>query len=90
MITDLLAEIFNLQRVKAGIGKKLNMKITGKMSSESDSELLTKIKIDKYFPFRNFQTGFGVCSFSRLNDFSGGGFFNRKTFCDRSYARTGS
>jgi len=60
------------------------------MSSESDYELPTKIKIDKYFRFRNFQTGFGVYSFSRLNDFSGGGFFNRKTFYDRSYARTGS
>ena len=60
------------------------------MSLESDSELLTKIKIDNYYLFRNFQTGFGVCSFSRLNDFSGGGFSNRKTFCDRSYARTGS
>ena len=35
-------------------------------------------------------SGFGVCFFSRLNDFSGGGFSNRKTFCDRSYARTGS
>ena len=54
------------------------------MSSESDSELLTKIKIDNYFRFCNFQTGFGVYSFSRLNDFSGGGFFNRKTYCDRS------
>jgi len=60
------------------------------MSSESNSELPTKIKIDKYFRFRNFQTGFGVCSFCRLNDFSGGGFSNRKTYCDRSYARTGS
>ena len=60
------------------------------MSSESDSELLIKIKIDKYFRFYNFQTGFGVYSFSRLNDFSGGGFSNRKTYCDRSYARTGS
>ena len=48
---------------------KNNCKITDKMSSELDYELLTKIKIDKYFRFRNFQTGFGVCSFSRLNDF---------------------
>ena len=61
-----------------------NYKINGKISSESDYELPTKIKIDKYFRFCNFQTGFGVYSFSRLNDFSGGGFFNRKTFCDRS------
>ena len=60
------------------------------MSSKSDSELQLKIMIDKYFRFRNFQIGFGVCSFSRLNDFSGGGFSNRKTYCDRSYARTGS
>jgi len=90
MMTDLLAKIYNFQRVKAGIGKKLNIKIIDKMSSKSDYELPTKIKMDKYFRFCNFQTGFGVCSFSRLNDFSGGGFFNRKTFCDRSYAGTGS
>ncbi|RLD55694.1 MAG: hypothetical protein DRJ01_16280 [Bacteroidetes bacterium] len=70
--------------------KKGTYEINDKMSSESDSEVLTKIKIDKYVRFCNFQTGFGVYSFSRLNDFSGGGFFNRKTFCDRSYARTGS
>ena len=89
-MTELLSEIYKFQRVKMGIGNKLNIKITGKMSSGSDYELPTKIKIDKYFRFYNFQTGFGVYSFSRLNDFSGGGFFNRKTFCDRSYARTGS
>ena len=57
------------------IGKKINIKITGKMSSRSDYELPTKIKIDKYFRFLNFQTGFGVYSFFRLNDFSGGGLF---------------
>jgi len=66
------------------IRKKSTQKFNDKMSSKSDSELATKIKIDKYFRFCNFQTGFGVYSFSRLNDFSGGGFFNRKTFCDRS------
>ena len=72
------------------IRKKSTHKFNDKMSSKSVSELTTKIKIDKYFRFCNFQTGFGVYSFSRLNDFSGGGFFNRKTFCNRSYARTGS
>jgi len=84
MITDLLAEIFYYQRVKAGNRLQIKYKNTGKMSSKSDSELPTKIKMDKYFRFCNFQTGFGVFSFSRLNDFSGGGLFNRKTFCDRS------
>ena len=88
-MTDLLAEIYNFQRVKAGIGKNKYKNYRYK-SSKSDYELPTKIKMDKYFRFRNFQTGFGVYSFSRLNDFSGGGFFNRKPFCDRSYARTGS
>ena len=85
-----LSDFFNYQRVELYNSGKNNCEINGKMSSESDSELLAKIKMDNYFRFCNFQTGFGVCSFSRLNDFSGGGFFNRKTYCDRSYARTGS
>ena len=33
------------------------------MFSKSDSELQTKIMVDKYFRFRNFQTGFGVTPF---------------------------
>ena len=63
MMTDSLAEIFNFQRVKVGDRQKIKYKITGKMFSKSDSELQIKIMVDKYFRFRNFQTGFVVTPF---------------------------
>ena len=56
-------DFFNYQRVKSDDKWRIKYKINGKMSSESDYELPTKIKIDKYFRFRNFQTGFGVTPF---------------------------
>ena len=58
-----LSDFFNYQRVELYNSGGNNCEINGKMSSESDSEFLTKIKIDKYFRFRNFQTGFGVTPF---------------------------
>ena len=63
---NLLAEIFNFQRVKVGDRQKINIRITDKMSSKSDSELLIKIKIDKYRRFRNFQNCLGVQSFFQI------------------------
>ena len=48
------------------IRRKVLMKFNGRMSSESDSEFPTKIKIDKYFRFRNFQNCLGVQSFSQI------------------------
>ena len=63
MMTYLLAELLNFQRVKVGGQTKLNIEIIGKMFSKSDSELQIKIMVDKYFRFRNFQTGFEFTPF---------------------------